>query len=173
MVPTAWIYSIQFRFWLPQLHQHLHPHSTYHLGSRTYPLPLGFNTGQEMTKNENIRQNTSRWTYIDWHMSEIQLLTDVFHLSTMASSLSLLEISSNMLQLQHTTVVHCDTTLHRMHSHNDQGEHCEIPRCFPEPLQHSYPCCVTHGKHIIVSATATLQMSLKKCSQWIDKQENP
>jgi len=39
MVPTAWIYSIQFRLWPPQLHQHLHPHSTYHLGSRTYPLP--------------------------------------------------------------------------------------------------------------------------------------
>ena len=36
MVPTAWIYSIQFKFWPPQLHQHLHPHSTYHLGSRTY-----------------------------------------------------------------------------------------------------------------------------------------
>ena len=31
MVPTAWIYSIQFEFWPPQLHQHLHPHSTYHL----------------------------------------------------------------------------------------------------------------------------------------------
>jgi len=40
MVPTAWMYSIQFRFWPPQLlHQHLHPHLTYHLGSRTYPLP--------------------------------------------------------------------------------------------------------------------------------------
>jgi len=33
MVPTAWIYSIQFGFWSPQLHQHLHPHATYHLGS--------------------------------------------------------------------------------------------------------------------------------------------
>jgi len=31
MVPTAWIYSIQFRFWPSQLHQHLHPHSPYHL----------------------------------------------------------------------------------------------------------------------------------------------
>ena len=121
MVPTAWIYSIQFGFWPPQLHQHLHPHSTYHLGSRTYPLPLGFNTGQEMTKNKNIWENTSRWTYIDWHMSEILLLTDAFHLSTMASSLLLLEISSNMLQLQHTTAVHLDTTLHRMHSHNVLG----------------------------------------------------
>ena len=39
MVPTAWIYSIQFGFWPPPLHQHLHPHSTYHLGSRIYPLP--------------------------------------------------------------------------------------------------------------------------------------
>ena len=28
MVPTVWIYSIQFGFWPPQLHQHLHPHST-------------------------------------------------------------------------------------------------------------------------------------------------
>jgi len=35
MVPTAWIYSIQFGFWLPRLHQHLHPHSARHLGSRT------------------------------------------------------------------------------------------------------------------------------------------
>jgi len=26
MVPTAWIYSIQFKFWLPQLYQHLNPH---------------------------------------------------------------------------------------------------------------------------------------------------
>jgi len=38
MVPTAGIYSIQFRFRLPQLHQHLHPHSTCHLSSKTYPL---------------------------------------------------------------------------------------------------------------------------------------
>jgi len=39
MIPTAWIYSNQFEFWPPQLHQYLHPQSTYHLGSRTYPLP--------------------------------------------------------------------------------------------------------------------------------------
>ena len=38
MVPSAGIYSIQFGFWLPQLHQHLQPHSTYHLRRRTYPL---------------------------------------------------------------------------------------------------------------------------------------
>ena len=38
MVPAAWIYSIQFGFWPPELHQHLHLHLTYHLGSRTYPL---------------------------------------------------------------------------------------------------------------------------------------
>jgi len=31
MVPTTGIYSIQFGFWPPQLHQHLHPHSTCHL----------------------------------------------------------------------------------------------------------------------------------------------
>jgi len=28
----------EFGFFPPQLYQHLHPHSTYHLGSRTYPL---------------------------------------------------------------------------------------------------------------------------------------
>jgi len=42
MVPTALIYSIQFRFWPPQLHQHLHSHSTYHLRSRTYSLTLSW-----------------------------------------------------------------------------------------------------------------------------------
>ena len=26
MVPTVWIYFIQFGFWPPQLHHHLHPH---------------------------------------------------------------------------------------------------------------------------------------------------
>ena len=38
MVPTAWIYSIQFGFWPSRLHQHLLPLSAYHLGSKTYPL---------------------------------------------------------------------------------------------------------------------------------------
>jgi len=31
MVPSAWIYSIQFGFSPPQLHQHLYPHSAYHV----------------------------------------------------------------------------------------------------------------------------------------------
>jgi len=31
----TWNSVFQFRFWPPQLHQHLHPHSIYHLGSRT------------------------------------------------------------------------------------------------------------------------------------------
>jgi len=35
MVPTACIFSIQFGFFSPQLHQHLHPHSTCH---RTHTL---------------------------------------------------------------------------------------------------------------------------------------
>jgi len=38
MVPTAWIYSIQFGFCFPQLHQHLYSHSTCHLSNKTYPL---------------------------------------------------------------------------------------------------------------------------------------
>jgi len=38
MVQTAAIYSIQFRFWLPQLHQHLDPHSTCHISSKIHPL---------------------------------------------------------------------------------------------------------------------------------------
>jgi len=38
MVPTAWIYSIQFEFWTPQLHQHLCHHSTCQLNNKTYPL---------------------------------------------------------------------------------------------------------------------------------------
>ena len=29
MEPTAWIFSIQFEFWSPQLHQHLRLHSTW------------------------------------------------------------------------------------------------------------------------------------------------
>ena len=40
MVPAAWIYSTQFEFWSPQLHQHLHPHSTCHLKINTYQLTL-------------------------------------------------------------------------------------------------------------------------------------
>ena len=51
MVSSAWIYSIQFKFWHLQLHQHLHPHSTCHLNrfsSNTHTWreqfysPLGF-----------------------------------------------------------------------------------------------------------------------------------
>jgi len=42
MVPTARIYSIQFGFWLLHLYQHLHPHLTCHLSSKTYPLPRRF-----------------------------------------------------------------------------------------------------------------------------------
>ena len=38
MVPTAWIYSTQFEFCSPQLHQHLRPHLTCHLNNKTYPL---------------------------------------------------------------------------------------------------------------------------------------
>jgi len=34
MVPTAWIYSIQFKFWTPQPHQHLCLHSTCHLNKK-------------------------------------------------------------------------------------------------------------------------------------------
>jgi len=36
MVPTAGIYSIQFKFWSPQLHQHFHLHSTCHLNNKSY-----------------------------------------------------------------------------------------------------------------------------------------
>jgi len=38
VVPTSWIYFIQFKFWYPQLHQHLCLHSTCHLNNKTYPL---------------------------------------------------------------------------------------------------------------------------------------
>jgi len=38
MVPTAWIYSIQFEFWSPQLRHHLCLHSTCHLNNKIYPL---------------------------------------------------------------------------------------------------------------------------------------
>ena len=38
MEPTAWIFSIQFAFWSPHLHQHLRLHSTCHLNNKTYPL---------------------------------------------------------------------------------------------------------------------------------------
>jgi len=42
MAPTAWIYSIQFKIWSPQLHQHLHLHSTCHLNNKTYPANFRF-----------------------------------------------------------------------------------------------------------------------------------
>jgi len=38
MASTAWIYSTQFEFWSPQLHQHLHLLSTSHLNNKTNPL---------------------------------------------------------------------------------------------------------------------------------------
>ena len=38
MVPTAWIYSTQFKFWSPLLHQHLRLHSTCHQNNKTYRL---------------------------------------------------------------------------------------------------------------------------------------
>jgi len=38
MVSTAWVYSIQFKFWSPQLHQHLRLYSTWHINNETYPL---------------------------------------------------------------------------------------------------------------------------------------
>jgi len=31
-------HSIQLGLWPPRPHQHLHPHSAHHLGSRTYPI---------------------------------------------------------------------------------------------------------------------------------------
>jgi len=34
MVPTAWIYSIKFEFWSPQLHQHLCLHSSCHSNNK-------------------------------------------------------------------------------------------------------------------------------------------
>ena len=34
---TNCLNSIHFEFWSPQLHQRLHPHSTCHLNSKTYP----------------------------------------------------------------------------------------------------------------------------------------
>jgi len=37
-LPNTWIYSIQFEFWSPQLHQHVRLHSTCHLNNKTYPL---------------------------------------------------------------------------------------------------------------------------------------
>ena len=38
MVSTAWIYSIQFKFWSPKLHEHFRLHSMCHLNNKTYPL---------------------------------------------------------------------------------------------------------------------------------------
>ena len=46
MVPSAWIYSILFEFWPPQLHHYLHPHSTCHLNNKTYPLTPGLHWHQ-------------------------------------------------------------------------------------------------------------------------------
>jgi len=38
MVPTTWMYFIQFEFWSPQMHQYLHLHSICHQNNKTYPL---------------------------------------------------------------------------------------------------------------------------------------
>jgi len=40
MAWTAWIYSSQFEFWSPQLHQHLRLHSTCHLNNRFTLTPI-------------------------------------------------------------------------------------------------------------------------------------
>ena len=39
---TNCLYLFQFEFWPPQLHEHLNPHSAFHLGSKTYPLTPNF-----------------------------------------------------------------------------------------------------------------------------------
>ena len=72
MVPTAWIYSIQFEFWPPQLHQHLHPHSTYHLGSRrTYPLlpDLHWHQYPHCTDYRIWATSTNKWPHHFVHVS--------------------------------------------------------------------------------------------------------
>jgi len=46
MVPTAWVYSIPFKFWSSQLPQHLCLHSTYQINNKTYPLTPGLHWHQ-------------------------------------------------------------------------------------------------------------------------------
>jgi len=60
-------YSIQFRFWPLQLHQHLHLHSTYYLGSRTYPLPPDLHWHQYLHWGRSpARINYTKRTLVRW-----------------------------------------------------------------------------------------------------------
>jgi len=60
MVPTAWIYSIQLGFCSPQLHEHLHPHSTYYLCTINILFHIiTFRTGSRMMAYQELEVTVS------------------------------------------------------------------------------------------------------------------
>jgi len=93
MVPTAWIYSIQFGFWPPQLHQHLHPRSTYHLSSSTYPLPPDLHTCMTCTDYRIQATSTSKWPHRFVHATT--LYTTTFLVYPLVTTSTLYWITTN------------------------------------------------------------------------------
>jgi len=77
VLPNAWINSIQFEFLPPQLHQHLHLHSTCHLNNKTYPITPGTNTYTCVTCTRYRIQATStnKWLH---HFAHANLYTTTF-----------------------------------------------------------------------------------------------
>jgi len=70
MITTAWIYFIPFEFWLWQLHQHLHPHSSFRLNNKTYPpTPTIYQCGTglywQVHKGQRGREHTD-WKSCFW-----------------------------------------------------------------------------------------------------------
>jgi len=71
MVTTAWIYSIQFKFWPPQLHQHLHLHSRCHLKNKTYPPTPHLHWHQYLHFKQPLQIN-------DYHFGHASVYTTTF-----------------------------------------------------------------------------------------------
>ena len=71
MVTTAWIYSIQFKFWPPQLHQHLHLHSRCHLKNKTYPPTPHLHWHQYLHFKQPLQMN-------DYHFGHASVYTTTF-----------------------------------------------------------------------------------------------
>jgi len=97
MVPTAWIYAIQFRFWPSRLHQHLHPHSAYHLGSRTYPLPpnctgTSIYTWTTCTDYRIRAASTNKWLH---HFVHATFYTTTFLVYPLLTTCTLYWITTN------------------------------------------------------------------------------
>ena len=94
-------------FWPPQLHQHLHPHSTYHLGSRTYPLPPDLHLHQypplyDCTGYRIAATSTNKWPH---HFVHASFYTNTLLVYPLVTTSTLYWITTNT-SATYTTIQH-------------------------------------------------------------------